>query len=170
MDGSGKKKDSDIWMMERRADGWGEPVNPGTSVNSAQEERSASAARNGNLYFASGYDIYRCVFRDGRYMPREKLGEGINTEYYELACLIAPDESFLLFSSTRPDLSEENIRIYVSFHNKDDSWTKPINLNDLMNFDKPSRFPCLTPNEKFIIFQSGNDYYWVSRRILDECR
>jgi ankyrin repeat protein len=170
MDGSEKKKDSDIWILHKKGNDWSGPVNAGSSVNSDQEERSASAARNGNLYFSSGYDIYRCVFREGRYLPREKMGGGINTEYYELACLIAPDESFLLFSSSRPapDGKEVGLDTYISFRESDGSWTEPKGFGREFGVTE-NFFIGLSPDGRYLFFGAG-DVQWLDARIIGTLR
>jgi len=58
----------------------------------------------------------------------------------------------------------------MSFRNGDDSWTEPVNLNDFLAFNRPSRFSCLTPDGKSIIFLCEDGFYWVSAEILKEAR
>jgi hypothetical protein len=170
MDGSDKRKDSDIWIMVRRGNDWSEPVNAGPAVNSGQEERSASIARSGNLYFASGYDLYRSVWRDGRYLPREKLGGGINTEYFELACFIAPDESWLLFSSSRPgtDGKESELDSYVSFRTGDGLWTEPRAFGTEFGIEE-NFFINLSPDGRYLFFGAG-DVQWIDAGIIRTLR
>ncbi len=170
MDGSGRKKDSDIWIMERQGTGWKEPVNAGPAVNSELNERCASVALNGNLYFASGYDLYRCVYRNGRYLPREKLGGGINTEHYELSCLIAPDESYLLFSSSRPrtDGRDAELDSYICFRNRDESWTEPKGFGVEFGVNE-NFFISLSPDGRYIFFGAG-DVQWIDAGIIQTLR
>ena len=167
----------DIWYVEKQDTAWSEKMNPGQPPNSERMESQPSATNTGTLYYTGFYEkglmnrgIYRCTYRGNTYEKPELLPEPINSAYLDYTPFISPDERFLLFASTRPSEDENDIRIYVSFRNRDDSWTEPQNLNDIMGFDQPSRFPCLTPDGKFIIFQSGNHYYWVSSKILDQCR
>ena len=54
MSGSGEPSETvDIWYVERTADGWSEPINPGPPVNSDQHEFYPSLAADGTLYFQS---------------------------------------------------------------------------------------------------------------------
>jgi len=156
MDGTEKKKDWDIWIMNRHGREWSEPENAGPSLNSEKEDRFPSVARNGNLYFMSDYDLYRSVYRDGRYLDREKLGGGINTEYHELGCFVAPDESYLIFSSSRPwaDGTKDELDSYISFRNTDGSWTKPqafgVKHGVVENF-----FIGMSPDRRYLFFGAG---------------
>jgi len=170
MDETGKKKDPDIWMMQRRGEGWSEPTNPGAAVNSDKEDRSPSVARNGNLYFISGYDLYRSVYRDGRYLPREKLGGGINTEFYELGCFVAPDESYLIFSSSRPwaDGTKDELDSYISFRKKDGSWTTPLAFG-VKHGASENFFIGMSPDGRTLFFGAG-DVQWIDAAIIQTLR
>jgi Tol biopolymer transport system component len=167
----------DIWYVERVDTGWSNPQNIGLPINSSKLESQPSLTNDGTIYFAGELEgvmfnrgIYKSRYVNGRYIKPELLPESINTQYLDYTPFISSDESFLLYSSTRPSEDENNIRIYMSFHNQDGSWTDPINLNKVMDFDQPSRFPSITPDGKFIIFQSGDKYYWVSSKIIDKCK
>ena len=167
----------DLWSVSKTDTGWSDKRNPGSPPNSPSLESQPSLTSSGALYYTGVYKegfmnrgIYRCEYQNGAYAAPELLPEQINTSYLDYTPFIAPDESFLLFASTRPDTLESNIRLYVSFHPDKDTWTEPVNLNEVMGFDKACRFPCLTPDGKYIIFQSGRDYYWVSSEIIEKCR
>ncbi len=167
----------DIWYVEKSATGFGGKRNLGSPPNSGQMESQPTITASGTVYFTGYYEkglmnrgIFRTEYTEGQYRMPELLPESINTEYLDYMPFIAPDESFLLFSSTRPSGYENDIRLYVSFRTDDGNWTEPENLNYLMNFDYPSLFPCLTPDADFLIFLSSGKYYWVSSDILDLCR
>ena len=88
---------------------------------------------------------------------------------------IAPDESYLLFSSSRAKDKTDTGDIYISFRNSDGSWTKPIYLDDEVNSDRPERFPSVTPDGKCFIFsrfvsRGNEDVMWVSSKIIEELK
>ena len=167
----------DIWYVERTDSGWIEPKNLGTPVNSIKLESQPSFTKNGTIYFSGYYEkggfnrgIYRSRLVDGHYSEPELLGKMINTEFIDMYPFIASDESYLLFSSSRPSMDEENIRLFLSFRTKDDSWTDPINLSEEMNFDYPSRFPYVTPDEKYLFFVKGDTVYWIGSQWIERLR
>ena len=173
MAGPGSYGGIDIWSVTRNDSSWGPAVNAGSPPNSDRLESQPSLTTDGTLYYTGFYDkaewdrgIYRCKLGDKGYRPPELLPETINSPHIDYAPWIAPDESFLLFASTRPGNDEADIRLYVSFHHKDDTWSDPVNLNRAMGFDHPSRFPALTPDGKFMTFMSEDKYYWVSSDIM----
>ena len=170
MDGTEKKRDADIWVMERHVLEWSRPINLGPSVNSEQEDRVPSVARNGNLYFMAGYDLYRSVYKNGRYLSREKLGDGINTEYLEVGCLIAPDESYLVFSSSRPgpDGKDVGLDSFISFKKRDRSWTSPRPFG-IKHGVEENFLIGLSPDGRFLFFGAG-DVQWIDARIIQTLR
>lgn len=157
----------DIWWLEREGGGWGEPVNAGSGVNSPVLESQPSVAVDGTLYFTgtlegSGLDrgIYVSRIVDGVYAASELLGGGINTQYIDYCPWIAPDESYLLFASSRPALAE-TLHLYVSFRNADGSWSEPVNIHEAIGFEGEARFPSVSPDGRILFFVSGEDAYWV---------
>jgi ankyrin repeat protein/tetratricopeptide (TPR) repeat protein len=172
MTGDGRKRDNDIWFVEKTADGWSDPRNLGPNVNSAESDRLVTIAGNGTLYFTSSYDIYRSVLSDGGYQPRERLGGDISTDAIEMSPCVAPDESYLIFESNRPGGYGE-LELYICFRNADGTWSEPKNMGFTVNRGG-SRFPGLTPDAKYLFFvnqRNGNaDVYWVDARIVETAR
>lgn len=78
----------DIWVSALGADGkWGNPKNLGDELNTDKWEATVFIAPDGQtLYFSSnghggfgGADIFRSIFRDGKWSKVENLGNSINT-------------------------------------------------------------------------------------------
>src|SRR6202007_595893 len=108
-----KRGGTDIWVVKRRGNGWGEPINLGSPVNTDGYELACSSANDGTLYFSStgttgNMDIYYSKLADGKYQAPERLDTTINTAYQENDPFIAPDQSYILYSSLgRPDALSE---------------------------------------------------------------
>jgi Tol biopolymer transport system component len=158
----GKERgDFDIWYVEKTLDGWSEPKNIGTSVNSPKDELYPSVARDGTLYFGSdrdggkgGSDIYRARFVDGHYTQPENLGPSINTEFYENDNYIAPDQSWLVFASTRPGGLGDSDDLYISY-NENGSWTPAKNLGAPINSAARDFCPMASPDGKYFFLTSS---------------
>ncbi|MDH4271828.1 MAG: hypothetical protein OEW18_07610 [Candidatus Aminicenantes bacterium] len=60
------------------------------------------------------------------------------------------------------------------FRKQDGTWTKASSMGDKVNSKESERFPCATPDGKYLFFASdrkGNfDYYWIDARIINELR
>ncbi|MFC1493482.1 TolB family protein [candidate division KSB1 bacterium] len=160
----------DIWYMDLTDRGWSNPINIGSPVNTAKFEGQPSFTVDKTIYFAgalegSGWNrgIYRSRMVDGKYTVPEILNGLINSQYIDAYPFIAPDESFLLFSSSRPSMDENDLKIYVK-------WSEPVNLNGKMKFDKSSRFPYLSPDSKYLFFQSSGSIYWIDAAIIKNAK
>jgi Tol biopolymer transport system component len=111
------------------------------------------------LYFSSdrsggkgGYDIYRSRLVQGRYAEPENLGPSINSQYGEVDNYISPDESWLIFVSTRPD-GLGNSDLYISY-NEGGSWTPAKNLGAPINSSAREFCPMVSPDGRYLFFIS----------------
>ena len=102
----------DIWTSSRNERGrWSEPVNLGSTVNTEYDEESLYLAPDDvTLYFSSqghnsmgGFDIFRTVFRNGRWTRPENLGYPVNSPADDLFFIMGPDEKTAWFSTMRLD-------------------------------------------------------------------
>ncbi|MCP5106099.1 MAG: hypothetical protein GY950_22125, partial [bacterium] len=169
------KKDHDFWVAERINKDWSEPRHLGFEVNTDKEDYYPVVTRDGTLYFSSQREgegtnnIYHSRLKDGKYTKADKLGEAVNTEYREFDPFIAPDESFLIFASERPDGYGAS-DLYISFRKEDGAWAKAKNMGEGINSSGPDFTPMLSPDGKYLFFTSGrggvNDIYWVDAKII----
>ena len=155
--------------VERAGDGWGPSRSDGSSFNT-----SSSFTRSGRAYFSS--EMKTKVWSTGIFSASDgpsgaaplPLGPQINVpKAIDYTPFVAPDESFLLFSSNRPLVSDkEEMYIHVSFRLPDGSWSTPRRV-----FDIPGRFPSLSPDGRYLFFcgDSGN-IYWVDAKVLEPLR
>lgn len=158
--GEASRPDFDLWVVERTAAGWSEPVHLASPVNSDAQEIFPSVAASGTLYFVSDRpggrgenDLYRARWSAGAYGPPENLKD-VNSELGESNVCVAPDESFLIFSSARPTgLGDSDL--YLSFR-RGAGWSTPRNLGPAVNSDADDYAPALSPD--------GRDLYFSSRR------
>ncbi len=150
--------DSDLWVMERTAAGWGAPRNLGAPVNGDRNEYFPSVTRDGTLYFTSrgerGEAIFRCRPAGGGYGERELLPEQINTTAQQFNAYVAPDESYLIFTSaTRAgDLGGGDYQI--SFRNPDGTWTGAVNMGAAVNSKAGEWSPYVSPDGRVLFFHS----------------
>jgi len=110
----------DIWRSEYvHGLGYTHPYNLGESVNSTENEKSASiSSDNRSIFFSSdrsegegGYDIWLSHFNDEWSAPKN-LGKKVNSNFDEIDPAIRLDGDYLYFSSNRNTQEEEKHRIY----------------------------------------------------------
>lgn len=145
--------------------------------------RGLSIANNRNIYFMShlegpmnGYGIYRAEFINGEYAEPEPLPSSINkADFLNWTPYIAPDESYLLFSSNRHNPDNDAGDLYISFRLTDGSWTNPVNLGEPINSPEQERFPMLSPDGKYLFFtrptaEYHQDVFWVNAEIIEKVK
>jgi Tol biopolymer transport system component len=170
--GRDARSNFDIWLVEKTSAGWSEPRNVG-EVNSAGYDNYPAVAADGTLYFASvridgrkDNDLYRSRFVNGKYQTPESLGDAINTEATEADPFVAPDQSYIIFSSDRAGGAGEG-DLYVSF-NAQGKWTAPQPLGREINTAEYEYTPLVSPNGKKFYFSRGwGDIYEIDAAALN---
>ncbi len=201
----GEAGNLDIWVVEREKTGWSEPKNLGTVINSEDVDVNPCVTRNGTLYFASNraggqgsHDIYRSRLKNGKYSEPENLGDSINTSNFESSPFVSPDESYIIFNRFTPKKGEVISGLHISFKKSDGSWSKAINMGNVINDLEPALFAFVSYDGRYLFFtntkvpylpytgkaltydeivkmfnspQNGTgDIYWVSAKIIEELR
>lgn len=179
LNGTGDKKDYDIWFVQREGKGWSKPIHAGEAINSDKNEYYVSFTQKGTMYFSSNtgttetnksnYDIYASAPKDGAFQTARKLPANINTAHYEADVFVAYDESYLIFCGDRPEGKGKG-DLYISFRNANDSWTDPKSMGDEINTAGHELCPFVTKDGKYFFFTSNRDIYWVDAKILEKFR
>jgi ankyrin repeat protein len=168
-----------IWVVTRKGSNWSEAKPLGSSVNSKLAS-GPSLSNDDTLYFYSDtegskrrYDIYRSLLVNGDYTIPLNCSDAINSKYYDMNPYIAPDESYMIFESDRPEGFGWS-DLYISFRKKDGTWSKAKNMGNKINTNKLERYPNVSSDGKYLFFSSdrlGNlDIYWVDAQIIEELK
>jgi Tol biopolymer transport system component len=161
LDAGGSEKDWDIWFVDRTENGWGEAINPGLPVNTESDEYYPSVTRDGTLYLTSKREPSRgsediIFFRKTQsgWANAENAGDSVNSVSFEFNAFIAPDESYLLFSSFgRPD-GLGGGDLYICNRKADGSWTRARNLGPPINSNRLDYCPFVSADGKFLFYTS----------------
>lgn len=167
----------DLWMRHRKGDDWEAPIHLGEEVNTKDADWFPTVSNNGLLVFSTGpgrkSNIVYSIQKNGVYQKPIAFSENVNSEAYDYDPLIAPDESYLIFSSRReggfggPDL-------YICFKQEDGTWTKAKNMGETINSKTGDYAPSLSPDGKYFFFTSNvagvSDIYWVSSKVIEKLR
>lgn len=176
LDGKGEIKDVDIWYVEKMDDGWSEPINAGSTINTSGDEYYISFTNDGTMYFASDghtrkdttrtdHDIYYAKMIDNEFQEPVLLDSAVNTTDYEADVFVSPDESYIIFSSTREGGFGRG-DLYISFKNDDGNWTKAVNMGKEINTEHYEYCPFVTKDGKYLLYTSNQDIYWVSTEVI----
>lgn len=156
----GKNK-NDIWVMNRKAGGWGKPEKLGGNINTSVSETFPSLTNDGTLYFSRASDnpqiefIYRSRWVNGQYTEAEKLPDNVNCGQTQFNAFVAPDESYLIVSVYGRDDSLGSIDYYIVYRNDNDEWSEPINMGDKINTAGAQEYSAwVSRDDKYLFFMS----------------
>ena len=158
--GDSAKASCDLWMVERRGNGWSDPKPFAREIWTDATEWSPSIAANGNLYFGSARegtkgrdDLWVSRLEGGRYQAPVNLGDSINTKFGEIEPWIAPDESWIVFSAGGRADGRGGLDLYISFR-KDGTWSPARPLGHGINSEGFDFNPSVSPDGKTFFFTS----------------
>jgi Tol biopolymer transport system component len=159
---SGKIKDYDIWVVSRteKDDEWSRPVNLGPPINTGKEEYYPSLTMKGDIYFtreaadpSRKEDIFVSRRNGSGYAVPEPLSDAVNSDRYEFNAYVAPDESFLVFTSyARPD-DMGGGDLYISY-SREGEWQAARHLGKQVNSNKIDYCPYVDLSNGILYFTS----------------
>jgi Tol biopolymer transport system component len=171
------RKDFDLWSVRVHGGGFTPAVNLGPAINSDADELYPSMADDGTLYFGSergrgagGWDLYRARRNaDGSYGAAETLGAPVNTSAWEYNPTIAPDGSFLIFTSLKRPGGADAGDLWIA-RREGDGFAAPQSLS-AVNTPAEDHHPTLSPDGRTLFFLRRDaargqaaDFFWVSMR------
>jgi Tol biopolymer transport system component len=182
-DASGNAENEKIYYVERKDEGWSDPIL--LSENIPAFHWQFSLDRNNNLYFGGSSkdqkgEIYFSEFKDGEYLNPVLLPERINSGSSEFSPFIAPDNSYLVFTRMlEKEKAPPQMNLFVSFKDADGKWTMAQNLTEKIGLPVQAPFVMMSaarvsPDGRFLFFcffnGTGHMVYWVSTRIIEELK
>lgn len=171
--------DYDIWYSERKDNGWSEPINAGSVINSDANEYYISFTENGSMYYASNkgqsekrqhdFDIYKSELINNIFQEPERISDSINTKRYEADVFISPDESYIIFCSFRREGFGKG-DLYISFQDEKSGWSQAKNMGPKINSKHHELCPFVSRDGKYLFYTSNQDIYWISAEVIDSLR
>lgn len=160
-----KIDDADIYVVERIGKGWSEPVPVSPLINTPAIERLHCVTTDGSLYFTRNLmtrneEIFVSRLVNGEFTEPEKLGESYNSDDYEVAILIAPDEKYMLIWVNAQHSSGLNI----SYKKADGSWSDRIKAPYYCG-----GFLALSPDGNYLFFENEG-ICWVNTSFIEELK
>jgi hypothetical protein len=167
-----------FYCVEKTSDGWSKAFLLDTIFNKYSVHWQFSLDRQNNLYFGGDLrgkentgGIYYSKFDNEKYLEPVLIFRNTVLDDAVFGPAISPDGGYILFARIHPrgSTNPRIFSIYISFRNKDNSWTEPKDLGERLKMD--GNQPRISPDGKYIFF-IGNDglSYWVSAKIIEEFR
>jgi len=176
--GVGPAADFNIWVVERRGDGWAAPWALPEPVNGPGHQWRATQSRAGTLYYSS-QGLWRIALDGASVVPPVRLFDPQSPGTLVGGhAFVAPDESYLLTAWVNGPGGKGGWDLYVSFRDKQGNWGPSINLGDEVNTAAEEDFPLVSPRGRdlyFFRFSKGEDgergdIYRVDAGILDKLK
>jgi Tol biopolymer transport system component len=161
-----------------------------TPVNTSGLDFGYFLDKDGSVYFTGRreefvgglFDVYVCRRENGTYITKNL--KTLNSVLDDAAPFISPDGTYMVYEQmvneagmVYNDSTARIIRIdlFVSFRDKDNNWSAPVNLGKSINSDKYKTYrPVISPDGKFLFFsqtaKKGAAVYWVSTKLIDRLR
>ncbi|MCG8410731.1 MAG: tetratricopeptide repeat protein [Bacteroidales bacterium] len=107
------------------------------------------------IYNDDNFDgnIYVSKLKNNIWGKAVKLGDNINTKYWEAHASVSPDNKTLFFVSNRKN-GIGDLDIYMSKRTSDTTWGKPQNLGSTINTKWNENTPFLSSNGRILFFSS----------------
>ncbi len=171
----------DIWLATISDDTITTIFHPGYPLNSALTNSLVSTGMNPeeyvviNQFFEDG-SMYSGFSRvnisdDGEHsFPKPMYIYGFNVDSSDVNLTMTPSGHVLVLSMNRSDGKGAN-DLFVSFYVRENVWSAPINMGDVLNSEYQETTPHITPDKRFLYFASnrpggkGGDDIYVSERL-----
>lgn len=150
----------DLWETSMTSAGWSAPTRLPDRVNANTSTFSPALAADGTLYFmrASGpkmtFHIFVAKSERDTY-SNSTLAPFSDAAYSDFDPTVAPDDSFVIFTSTRPPSAKGAADLFVSFH-RDGRWTTPLDIGKPIDPAGDAIEPRLSPDAKVLYFTAGS--------------
>ncbi|PLX23071.1 MAG: hypothetical protein C0597_01510 [Marinilabiliales bacterium] len=153
---------------------WNYPINIMGQLGIDDNSASTGLSYHGDelyIYRDDNFDgnIYVSYLKNGFWTRVKKLGENINTKFWESHASLSPDNNQLYFVSNREN-GYGDLDIYMSERETDTTWSEAVNLGGLINTRWNENTPFLTPDGKRLFFSSeghqgmgGYDMYYSEK-------
>jgi Tol biopolymer transport system component len=147
-----------LWQVRPTADGWSAPEPLPSPPNDPAGAVFATFTDDGTVYLGARRgdeprQLYVSRFVDGAYRPRERVDLGLGPEVHVGNPLIAPDESFLVFTSRELGGAGE-VDLILTERLADGSWSTPRPLPPPINSPWSDFAPGLGTDGRTLYFTS----------------
>ncbi len=163
----GERKDTDIWVVDRKDGGWSEPYLVPSVINSSEYEILHTITRDGSFYFTkmigSRKNIYVSRYINRNLTAPVNPGKNFNSGNLNITSLYAaPDESYIIMEAI---LDKRTAELFISYKLKNNSWSDQISLS--LGW---GRFPSVSPDGKYLFYMTRDGIYWVNTSFIEDLK
>lgn len=183
--------DTDIYSIALSDSGYASvPERMDIPINTSNLDFGYFMDKDGAIYFTGHreefvgglFDIYVCHKENEKYVTKNlKI---LNSPLDDAAPFVSPDGTYMIYEQmvnetgmVYNDSTSRIIRIdlFVSFRDKNNNWSPPINLGKPINSNKYKTYrPVISTDGKFLFYsqtaEKGAAVYWVSTKVIERLR
>lgn len=160
------------WYVKRLDNSWSESMQLDSPINDNFVFYS-NEAKNGDLYYTnvSKFKMYYAPNKNGKFPEIKEVDIEFGFHGF-----ISPSQDYLVVNAQNKENNQRKSDIYVYFKNKDNTWSKPINLGNEVNSNFSETCPSITPDGKYLFFSRYNEegglsnFYWVSTSVISNLK
>jgi len=159
-----------IWYANRLKDSWSDAVILDSPINNDEVVKPV-AAKNGDLFYvnSSKKKMYYAPNKNGKFPEVREVGIAFGSLGF-----ISPSQDYMVVHANKENDKTKDMDLFVCFKKKDGTWSRPINLGDVVNTNFREGNPTITPDGKYLFFNryviNGKrglpNVYWVSTEII----
>ena len=149
-----------LWRVDRTTRGWGEPRRLPDEVNSNASIFSPSIVSDGSVYFMqptgaqTRFHLFRAQLSRGAFMAPVAVPISAGDAIGDFDPAVAPDESFMVFSS--PRLPDKGTCLFIAFQ-KNGVWSTPEYMGDTINAPRANGIEArLGPDGRTLYFSNSH--------------
>jgi hypothetical protein len=156
------RKGGNLWRVDHTSSGWGAPHRLPNAINGNASVFSPALAANGTLYFMqpagakTHFHIFRSRLINGEYESPVAVPVSAGEDIGDFDPAVAPDESFMVFSSGR--LTDKGTSLFIAFQ-RNGGWSTPVYMDSVVS-------PPATGNIEARLSPDHRTLYWSSTRTV----
>ena len=126
------------------------------------------------MYYTFRGDLWKAKYDNGSFGTPEKLDDNVNEPGGQYNSFVAPDGSYLIFTTDGGSKDFGGGDLYICYRKKDGSWTKQINMGHKVNSYAREYCPSVSPDGKYFFFSSrkwGLEHiFWMDAKIIEDLK
>jgi WD40-like Beta Propeller Repeat len=145
-----------LWRVDKTTKGWSTPVRLPDLINKTTSTFAPSVVGDGSVYFMESneetgrFRIYRAQWRNGGFEAPVPAGFS-NGDWSSVDPAVAADESYAVFSSSRPPAKDMDL--FINFR-CGAVWSNPTHLGDVVNSPTSDAEARFSPDGQTLYFSS----------------
>lgn len=150
------QRGGNLWSVRRAGDSWGAPMRLPDAINSNTTVFSPALAADGTLYFMrpwgphNYFHLFVAKLEKGTYRSSQSAPFS-DVEYSDFDPTVAPDDSFVIFTSNRPPSRSGTSDLFITFRHGD-TWSTPQDMDRSIDPNGDAIEPRLSPDAKTLYY------------------